>query len=339
MPSREFGMKILDAKPVIIPRSHVLNEVSADSTWRGDCPVLVDVPQPGRSVPDYSDQMALAMVVSGECCCRFDRRRYVIRTGQILVIPPNFSHVTSFDSSANLVIVYVSEAFLRQAIRPRSRATALSGHSEQPLEFPPHVRLDRSNIASALYEYAISGRRLAQDELLIDVANLAACFVLNARSAARRISAARPAARHELFRRVSIARADIESDPLSATSLVALASSAALSPFHLLRTFAQAFGETPGQMRRRLLIERAKALLCGSDLPIGRIASATGFESHAAFCRAFRRMTGCAPTTYRSQIPVSPATESVGEVLMSGCRPYCVTCNQTQQPERLPAIA
>lgn len=303
-----YDMDLFNPKPDIIRRSCTPEEIAAVAsiTRSRQRLMLFDVSHQRSAVAEHCGPLSLKMVLSGKGHYRFDRQRYVIQPGQILVVPPEVRHGAEFSASTHVVAVYLTEAALRRAMsnctrspdemldRPEERA-------DESFEFPPHLRLDRSNIATALHVYAASGNELVEDEWLVVVANLAAHFVLEARGAIRRISASRPAARHELFRRVCIARARIETDPLSSGSLSELASSAALSPFHLLRTFSQAFGETPAQMRRRLLIDHAKVLLRELDRPIGEVALAVGFESHAAFCRAFRRETGYAPTTFRSR--------------------------------------
>jgi AraC family transcriptional regulator len=299
-------MDLLNPQPDIIRRSCTPEEIAAVARTTRQRLMLFDVSRQRSAVPEHSGPLSLKMVLSGSGHYRFDRQHYSVQPGQILVVPPEVRLGAEFSPSTHVVAAYLTEAALLRAMSDCTRSTErmLECPEEQwdgPFEFPPHLRLDRSNIATALHAYAASGNELVEDEWLSVVANLAAQFVLDARGATRRISAARPAARRELFRRVCIARARIEADPLSSGSLSELASSAALSSFHLLRTFCQAFGETPAQMRRRLLIDHAKVLLCELDRPVGEVAAAVGFESHAAFSRAFRRETGYAPTMFRSR--------------------------------------
>jgi AraC-like DNA-binding protein len=67
----------------------------------------------------------------------------------------------------------------------------------------------------------------------------------------------------------------------------------------LAERFAQLIGEPPMQylMRWRLALA-ARALREGHD-PIVRIAGRVGYESEAAFNRAFKRATGSPPATWR----------------------------------------
>jgi AraC family transcriptional regulator len=84
-------------------------------------------------------------------------------------------------------------------------------------------------------------------------------------------------------------------------SLRVLAEQAGLSPFHLHRLFSEAAGETPKQYTLRLRLGRAAVLLLTSEESVLNIALSCGFQSHEAFCRAFRRRFGMAPRNYRER--------------------------------------
>lgn len=84
-------------------------------------------------------------------------------------------------------------------------------------------------------------------------------------------------------------------------SLASLAALAGLSPFHLHRVFSTAAGETPKQFTLRLRLGRAAAMLLTRDESVLDVALACGFQSHEAFCRAFRRRFGMTPSAYRER--------------------------------------
>jgi AraC family transcriptional regulator len=84
-------------------------------------------------------------------------------------------------------------------------------------------------------------------------------------------------------------------------SLAALAGQAGLSAFHLHRVFSAAAGETPKQFTLRLRLGRAAAMLLTSDDSVLDIALGCGFQSHEAFCRAFRKRFGMTPSDYRAR--------------------------------------
>ncbi len=72
----------------------------------------------------------------------------------------------------------------------------------------------------------------------------------------------------------------------------ALARMASYSPCHFLRTFNHVFQETPHAYLVRQRLQRARWLLCSSDLAITEVALASGFENRSAFSRLFRRRFG-----------------------------------------------
>jgi AraC family transcriptional regulator len=84
-------------------------------------------------------------------------------------------------------------------------------------------------------------------------------------------------------------------------SLQALAEQAGLSAFHLHRVFTAAAGETPKQYTLRLQLGRAAVLLLTGDQSVLDIALSCGFQSHEAFCRAFRRRFRMTPSAYRER--------------------------------------
>lgn len=72
----------------------------------------------------------------------------------------------------------------------------------------------------------------------------------------------------------------------------ALARMANYSPWHFIRAFRNAYGETPHAYLIRQRLERAQRLLRTSPLAIAEVATASGFENRCAFSRLFRQRFG-----------------------------------------------
>ena len=89
--------------------------------------------------------------------------------------------------------------------------------------------------------------------------------------------------------------------------LANLAAEAGQSQFHAHRTLRAALGETPKQFTLRLRVDRAAAALLETQASILDIALACGFESHEAFCRAFRRRFRMSPSAYRKRARIGSA--------------------------------
>ncbi len=93
-------------------------------------------------------------------------------------------------------------------------------------------------------------------------------------------------------------------------ALAELAANTEQSLFHAHRSLRVALGETPKQFTLRLRIDHAAAALVSSRASILDIALDCGFESHEAFCRAFRRRFRLSPSAYRKRGLIGPGTRS-----------------------------
>jgi AraC family transcriptional regulator len=78
-----------------------------------------------------------------------------------------------------------------------------------------------------------------------------------------------------------------------------LASKAHYSRFHAHRVFQRATGETPGEFRRRLLLEKAAYQLSRSERSVTDVAFDAGFGALESFTRAFRKAFKLSPSHYR----------------------------------------
>ena len=78
-----------------------------------------------------------------------------------------------------------------------------------------------------------------------------------------------------------------------------IANAVDLSPFHFARSFKQATGISPHQYLIKSRIERAKALLAKSELPIVEVGFRVGFKNQSHFTTLFRKLTSLTPKAYR----------------------------------------
>ena len=72
-----------------------------------------------------------------------------------------------------------------------------------------------------------------------------------------------------------------------------------MTPGSLVRTFKQAFDESPYRYVRRRRVERAKALLEATSEPATDIGFLVGFVDRASFDTAFAEFAGTSPEVYR----------------------------------------
>ena len=80
-----------------------------------------------------------------------------------------------------------------------------------------------------------------------------------------------------------------------------LAEVAGLNLYHFARGFRQSTGLSPHQHVLRRRIERAKEFLRDSRLSVLEASARTGFVDQSHFSKVFRRITGFAPSKYRSE--------------------------------------
>jgi AraC-like DNA-binding protein len=107
-----------------------------------------------------------------------------------------------------------------------------------------------------------------------------------------------PPARH-LLRAKDLADARYH-EPLDVDDL---AGAAGLSRAHFSREFRRAFGESPHAYLLTRRLERAAALLRGTDRPVAEICFEVGLRSIGSFTTSFTRTFGCSPTAYRAAFP------------------------------------
>ncbi|HET7171587.1 MAG TPA: helix-turn-helix transcriptional regulator [Gaiellales bacterium] len=89
-------------------------------------------------------------------------------------------------------------------------------------------------------------------------------------------------------------------DPLDVNDL---AGAAGLSRAHFSREFRRAFGESPHAYLLTRRLERAAALLRGTDRSVADICFSVGLRSVGSFTTSFTRTFGASPAAYRAAHP------------------------------------
>jgi AraC-like DNA-binding protein len=84
-----------------------------------------------------------------------------------------------------------------------------------------------------------------------------------------------------------------------------LARAAGLSRAHFSREFRAAFGESPHAYLLTRRMERAAALLRGTDRSILDVCLSVGLKSIGSFTTSFKRTYGVTPTAYRATFPAA----------------------------------
>jgi len=78
-----------------------------------------------------------------------------------------------------------------------------------------------------------------------------------------------------------------------------LARCVGLSSSHFSRAFKKSLGISPHAFIMQQRLERARALMLGTDMPLCEVALACGFADQAHLSRLFRRIVGNSPSAWR----------------------------------------
>jgi AraC family transcriptional regulator len=113
------------------------------------------------------------------------------------------------------------------------------------------------------------------------------------------LPALRATTREELYRRLHRAKDFMASCFEQPLTLDEIAGIACLSPNHFLRTFQQAFQQTPHQYLTTQRLACAQSLLRQSELSVTDICFAVGFASLGSFSSLFKRRIGVSPEQFR----------------------------------------
>lgn len=100
-------------------------------------------------------------------------------------------------------------------------------------------------------------------------------------------------------RHVSRALELLHAEPGRTWSVEDLARATGVSRSVLAERFTRLLGESPGRYLARWRMQVARRLLAEDDVAIGEVAARVGYQSEAAFYRAFKRETGQPPATWR----------------------------------------
>lgn len=103
----------------------------------------------------------------------------------------------------------------------------------------------------------------------------------------------------DLFTRLLRSRDFLAANAAASVSLSDAAKVACFSPFHYIRLFEEAFGETPHRFLARQRMEQAQRLLRGGSLTVTEVCLESGYQSLGSFSTAFHKRFGCSPAEYR----------------------------------------
>lgn len=181
--------------------------------------------------------------------------------------------------------------------RLRGRATAATGRRRMLF---PEVGIDARGLLAGLRQRLAAARPGNTDEWLEE--RLLDLVVEQQRRHAD-LLARSPGRTHfercRSLRRLLLAHSILQMEGGERVPVAKLAELACYSPSQFVRTFNGVFQRTPGELRQKLRLCRAKSLLATTRLSVDEVAAEVGYENRSAFARMFRAGTGMSASQYR----------------------------------------
>jgi len=242
---------------------------------------------PGVEVPAHAhDSTHLCFVFEGEMLERDGPRFRRLGQQGMRVSPAGDAHeIRSGERGFACLVIRLAEGAIADAGIERP-------HGRRWLERGP---------ASALAARLLAEARRADDASPIAVDLLATELLAVLQGARQREPSAPPSW-------LAGVRERLADDPRCVPTLAELAEHAGVSRAHLARAFRGLTGRTVGGYVRTLRVERARALLLHTDLPLSRVAYEAGFADQSHMTRLLGGMMGITPGRLRRRVRGRDAT-------------------------------
>lgn len=227
------------------------------------------------------DHHQIVLPLAGGMPLHVGDRADTVRDGRGVFLAPQVPHRFRVEGQGNrfLVVDFASHAAgLPQRLLPRLAAGTFFSLGQPAQHLVRYLAEIGGTADAATAHHALS------------------LLLLEAQPAGGEAPAAVPASA-----RVAAAVACIDARLDQPLSVAEVAQAAGLSPSHLQAEFRRLLGCGVAEYLRRPRLDRAAALLAGSDMPIVEVALACGYADQTALTRALRKERGVTPAALRRQ--------------------------------------
>ena len=251
----------------------------------------------------FTGPLSIKGVMAGSATWETSEGRYELVPGAVLLLNDGEEYTLTIDAlqPVETFNFFFERGFVEDALRAASTSSAALLDAAAP----PAVRFsERLHFGTPLVrELQQAHARMRRGEPLAESFYAAAMQLAAAagdvRARVAKLPALRASTREELARRVGTGTSFLHANLGRAVTVAEAAREACLSPFHFHRLFASFHGVTPHRYLTRLRLQRAQALLRGTDRGVAEVAAACGFESVGSFTTLFTRTFAISPAQFR----------------------------------------
>jgi AraC-like DNA-binding protein len=233
------------------------------------------------------DEFSLGVIDAGSATYRNRQRQKTIHRGMTVMINPGEAHSCNPDAGQrwSYRMLFIDARWMA---RLQAAIPSLAGGDYVPFA------LSSSATAACYQQFDELFEVLEQDEDALAGDEKLICFLLRHGFAQRdlRLDRARPESQLERAKELIM-------DQLTENvTLDAIAIASGLSPYHLIRSFKQAYGQTPHAFQLDQRINRSKQLLKRGKTLV-EVAQQLGFADQSHFQRHFKKRHALTPKVYQ----------------------------------------
>jgi AraC family transcriptional regulator len=259
-------------------------------------------------VPDFAGPLSIKTMISGSATWETPGRRYVVHENTYLVLNDRQHYRMTIDSveKPTTFCIFFERGYVEEVQRAVSLADVAlldepAAKDPDHIEFRERLEAQPSSVlkATKAFHKGISNGLVSNtgaEEAFLSIAVALVKEHAESRGIVTRLEGRRPATREELYKRVLRGRDFLLSSLSERTSLAAAARAACLSPYHFLRVFSEAFGQTPHQYFTQQRLARAWLLLARGNHSVTEVCLESGFQSLGSFSSLFRKHFGVSPS-------------------------------------------
>lgn len=260
----------------------------------------------------FNEDLTLKFVFSGSQSYQVNKKEFIVHPDCFLTINKGTNYESNIQSLNYVQSMSISfdSGFIHDMHRSYFNTTSylldnLSDNRVKEYTFPETILPLKSNLAFNLQHLNRYIKNKGSDDHLLEeylhhsYINYLEIFNLDILQAQERLNCLKQHTKTEIIKRLNLAKDYIYCNYNQAIELKTIAEHSCLSVNHLLRTFKQAFGESPHQFLTKIRLKRANHLIKNSSYGINEIVTNVGFECSSSFIRLYKQHFQTTPARQR----------------------------------------